>query len=501
MTIMSAFVASKLQKIRKAAPSRIKLGVVGTMRKVFEVEAGLRQFRALKACLVGNKKIELVTADSIVPDGALWAGQLDETEATVRKFVADGVNAVLVNGVNYGDEWATATIAKWTNRGTGCPVYTFVPPDLPFGPDGSRKTDDGCGILPARQQTRVNMGINPGWIPSSALDSKIFAQGVDDMLRVAGGVKAARSVRLLQVGHDQQTFSAIQWSAPVFQNKFDMYVDTLDSGEFRDMLRAGLAKPPEWLEEVVAYVRQWIDFSKVEEQFPDTPKLVALGFGLILQILVDRQLNCVTMNCWPNILEDLRFMVCAINGLFFQHGISAACETDKPGTLACSILQGMVVGEDPTKFVSFFADWTTVNQLANAVMFWHCGPFAPCKIRGGGCAQCGKGWIIPTSSGCAGLLDGKWAEIGEPMTLLQLRPDEYGNWVFVAFNGKVTEGPATIGMHFWLDVGDIRRQEQFMMDNPADHHNSGMTGNMVALIPEVARWLGFAAVTLDNLAA
>lgn len=496
-----AFITNHLARINMVAPEKVTIGAFATLREFFEYEEGYAQFNQLLDCLREDPRINLVTGEGIVKDGVIIAGKLNETQEIVDHFISQHVDVTLSVNANYGDETAAATIAREVYAARKSPFYTFVFPDLPIRENGKRALDDGCGILPTRQFVRRNLRINPAWIPTAPLDDDVFKNGLTDMLSVAGGIRAARSVRAIQIGPAQQTFPAIEADRQLFRRIFGTNVETVGGGAFRAKLKAGLETPPEWLDGTVEYVKQWIDFSGVEGEYPDTAKLVALAFGYILDLLVEKQANCVTINCWEDVMQQMRFMYCAVNGLMFQHGIMAPCETDLPGVVACSMLQGMVIGQDPTKYIGAFADWTSFDMANRRALFWHCGPFAPSRCRGGNCATCREGWIIPVANGCAGLLDGQWAEIGDVMTMAQIRPDEHDNWTIVAYNGKVTNGPPTIGTHFWLHIENPREMETFNYSHPVDHHNSVMLGDHVRLVPEVARWLGLGSATYDNLAA
>jgi len=504
---MPGFIQECLAHIPLVAGKKVRVGLLGTLRKVFEYVKGIEQFDQLKAALSSDPRIELVTDDNIVADGIVWAGQLDNAEAVAQHFIAEKVDVVLAVCCNYGDEETMATVAKKVHKARRVPVYTFVFPDLPFEPDGRRLLDNGCGILPSRQFMRLAIGRNPGYIPTAPLDSEVFRNGLTDMLRVAGGVRAVRSVRGIQIGTDQQTFPAIEWPRAEFRRHFDTRVEPMDPGAFRQRLVDGLNHPPNWLQEGVGYVSQWIDFSDVVGEFPDTAKLTALAFGFIIETLAQKQSNCVSINCWPDIMEDpeLRFMICAVNGLLYQHGIPAACETDWPGNHASAMLQGMVIGGNPAKNVVAFADWTTFYVPEGLVLFWHCGPFAPGLCRGGCKAAAKPGWIIPVPDGCAGLLHQKWGEIGDCVTFAQIRPDGQGKLTLVGYNGCIGEGPETIGSQFWIALGSeeqARKQEDFNYRNPVDHHHACMLGvNLVYLLPEVASWLGLECATTDNLSA
>jgi L-fucose isomerase-like protein len=268
-----------------------------------------------------------------------------------------------------------------------------------------------------------------------------------------------------------------------------MYVETIDAGDFRDQIMAGISLPPSWLDEGVRYFSQWRDYSGVIAEFPDMAKLDALTFGVVVDILAKKQLTSVTINCWTELMEKLRLMVCGVNGLLFQHGIVAPCETDKPGLWAAELMRGMAIGHYDAHPM-FFADFpTNIFYDTEKVLGWHCGPARPDKCAG--CrAKCGKGWVIPTTRGAAGASLGRWGEVGETMTFVQYRRSGSGQWTLIAYNGTTCEGEETLGTHFYVGMpGRMREFEAFMSTNPFDHHNVAILGDFVDPLTEVARWL------------
>lgn len=487
---MPSFIQECLAAIELVARRFVTVAVVPTVRKVFEVPLGLEQVRWFIERLKRDPRINVVTLESIVEGGVLWAGDLTDIRRVTDFLKAAGVDVVVVKPVNYGDEESAAAIAAALNNDLGIPIYTYVSPELPIYADGRRPTDDGCGIFPMRYEMLKRMGMSPAYLPKAQLDSPRFNAGLNQLVQVGGGLRAARSVRGIQVGEDQPTFFAIHSDKHLMERLFGLRVEPVDAGEFRDMLKKDLETPPVWLNEVLAYIGQWIDFSQVVGEFPNTAKLTALGFGRCLELLARKQSNAISINCWAAIMRDegLRFMVCGINGLLYQHGVMAPCETDWNGAVASALNQGMVIGEDPTNRLNFFADLTRVEQNGDGLL-WHCGPFPP-RLCEGGYATCRKGWIIPVEKGCAGLLDGPWGKIGAPITATQLRSDENGVLTLVAWSARLKKGPRTIGTHCWYGTDRPEEFEDWTMNVPFDHHNSGMHGvNLLPALKEAARWM------------
>jgi L-fucose isomerase-like protein len=304
-------------------------------------------------------------------------------------------------------------------------------------------------------------------------------------------------VQGIQVGGAQPTFFAIEGQRSLLQRVFNLRVEAIDAGVFRDNLTTGLENEPSWLNDVLKWISQYIDYSQIQDEYSDVPKLTALALGQILQLLVEKQSNCISINCWIELQEILRFMVCGVNGLLYQLGIMAPCETDWPGCLASALLQGLDIGGDPDKNIGCFADLTRFEISESRIMWWHCGPFAP-KLACGECVA-KPGWIIPTTNGCAGLLHQNWGVIGQPATMAQLRPGNEG-LTLVATNGTIIEGPETIGSRFWTQVANPRKYEKWVSENPVDHHHSVMHGlDLLPVMSDVANWLGLYVATYNNI--
>lgn len=493
---LPAFMSEMLSRIVRVARPKVKFGVLGTVRKVFSVDLGVAQYAAFRDSLAGHPLVELVPTDDDYPGGIIWAGQLNATDQVARKFMAADVDGVIIVPLNYGDEEAAAEIANRVHRALRCPIATFCFPEVPILPDGRRQLDDGCGIYPMRQEMRKRMGRSPAYIPKAPLDSDEFTDGLMKFIQVCSGIRAMRSVRGIQVGADQPTFYAIQSNKDELADRFNFRHETFDAGVFRQMLADGLTTQPAWFKEVLAWVKGRVDYSKVESKFPNTAPYTALGLGYLLQMLAEKESNSISINCWDEVQKLMGFMVCGINGLAFELGIMAACETDWPGNIGCALLQGLAIGNK--EVVCCFADLTRLEHDTGKIMWWHCGPFPPGKVCGG-CQAC-EGWIFPLPEGCAGLLGGKWGEIGDKVTMAQVRPDGNGVLTLVATNGAIVGGTETIGTHFWTRMSDVRKFEAWSMKNPVDHHNSVVLGgDMLPVLPDVAEWTELPYTEYDNL--
>ena len=97
-------------------------------------------------------------------------------------------------------------------------------------------------------------------------------------------------------------------------------------------------------------------------------------------------------------------------------------------------------------------------------------------------------------------MNGAWGNLSDYVTMVQVRPNSRGLMTLVATNGGITDGPNTIGTHFWTKVRDPREFEAWMMMAPYDHHNSIILGiDLLPILPEVAGWLGLAYTQFNNL--
>jgi len=64
--------------VEKVRSEKIKIGVIGTMRKVFQEEFGKGRFAELLAEIGIDARANILTSEAVgVPDGIIYAGELE----------------------------------------------------------------------------------------------------------------------------------------------------------------------------------------------------------------------------------------------------------------------------------------------------------------------------------------------------------------------------------------------------------------------------------------
>ena len=487
-----------LSGIEKVRADKIKIGVVGTMRKVFQEEFGKGRFAELLAEIGQDPRVDVLTPEAVgVPDGIIYAGELNQIQDTINHFLGEKISGLIIIPINYGDEESAARLSTDIYRALRVPVYTYIWPDAPIEPDGKRLSDNECGILPMRQHMKVTMGKNPGYFPFCDIGSDKFNAAWDGFVRICSGVGAMNNIRLLQIGAAEPTFYAIEADPDDLRRRFSFRSESMDIWNLISGVQEWLKSPPDWFDALHGELRAILDFSGVEGKYQDISNKLALTLGWLVEQLNEKQSNCVSIRCWEELLKGLGMLVCPLNGILYAMGVMAPCETDKPGVIASSLLHGMGIGDE--KDLNVFADLTRWDD--GKPLWWHCGPFSASGMRE--CSDCGarveEGWILKVPA--AGLVTGAWGNIGDHITFAQIRPNADGNLQLSALNGEICDGAPTIGTHFYTQMVDPEAAWRFIMDNPFDHHCSGRIGNYLPLLKEAAPWLGLDAkpVFLDNI--
>ncbi len=467
---------------------KVKVGLLPTLRAVFEVEEGLKMLRALTAVLQTDSRIELVTLDGIYDDGVLRPE--NSPVAAWQKFIAEQVDVLLVIPVNYGDEVNTAEVARRVRGALDCVVYTYAPFDGDPREDGTRPTDRTCGIYPMRQHMR-HAHIQPGYIPTSNVGDSVFRAGLDTMLRVAASVREVQTMKMLQIGGDTPTFPGIGTSNMDLYSYWGIEVVTMELLTLVDRVRERLASPPEWLESDTARLFQGVDVSAMTGDFAIVPQTQALLLYGMLEMMQETGANALTVRCWPELLQALKTMACFVLGNINDLGIPCSCETDRLGLIGLSMLGAASFG----KTTPVFADNTIVRENGD-YLGWHCGPFGASTCRKG-CQPClDVGWILPDPG--AGYLDADCMEIGSAVTLARVTTSSRGNLAMITHEAEVVEGPYTRGTKFYYRVKDPAEYEQELMDNPVLHHWAFAAGEYVHVMSEAGRWLYMPVTALNK---
>ena len=485
---MNDFQALQAKLDRTGHRGKVTVGIVPSLRAVFETADGIAMTRELEATLARDPRVNLVTLNGLYADGVIHPE--DNPVPTWKRMIEKEVDVLLLVGANYGDEVSAAAIARKVHGALECPVYTYDPFDGDPRANGTRPTDRTCGMWPMRQHLR-HVGISASYIPISNIGDEVFNDGLNRMLSVGNIVRELTHMKMLQVGGNTPTFPGIATNDLDLVRYWGIEVINQELLTLVDRIRARLADPPEWLEETVASLFAGINTTEAEACNPKVLQTqVLLTYGL-MEMLQENGCNAMTVRCWPELLETLQTMACYPLGLINDMGIPTSCETDRFGTVSLGILGAASIG----LHTPVFADFTIVREGGD-VLAWHCGPFAPSTCRSG-CQPClREGWILPQRG--AGYLHSSNMELGDTVTMARLSTGMGGDMILMTNEAEVVDGPETRGTHFYYKVKDWAKYEAELMANPVVHHWAIVKGAHMDSVYEAAKWLYLPRVVLND---
>ena len=173
-------------------------------------------------------------------------------------------------------------------------------------------------------------------------------------------------------------------------------------------------------------------------------------------------------------------MPCAANGMLTDIGLPVVCETDIHGAVAAVLAQAASLNKQPI----FFADWTIRHpENENSELLQHCGPFPVSLARGE------KKLVNPF---CFAAFPGAVTQELKRGEVSMLRFDgDNGEYFMLAVKSKVIDGPFNSGSYGWIEVENWPYLERKLVEGPYVHHCIGIYGNIMPVLYEAERYLGF----------
>lgn len=160
--------------------------------------------------------VRLVDMEGTLENGILWSyDQLASAEAKLRQ---EGVNALFLPHCDFGCEEVVGRLGSMM----GLPVLLWGNRD-PLPLPGARDRDTQCGTL-ASTKCLQRYGVPFSYIINSDVESAKFAKGFVDFCAVANVVKAARRMRILQVGSRPQPFLSVIYNEDELLRRFGIEV-------------------------------------------------------------------------------------------------------------------------------------------------------------------------------------------------------------------------------------------------------------------------------------
>lgn len=453
---------------------KVVLGFAPTRRAIFSAPAAV-EYRGYTANRLKELGVDFVDIDDINEEGLLYddAGM----EAIARKFKHAGVAGLFVPHCNFGTEYEVCRLAKKLD----VPVLLWGPRDECPDENGMRLRDSQCGLFATGKVLR-RFGIPFTYLKNCNLEDDCFAEGIDRFLRVCNVVKQFRNTRVLQISTRPFDFWSTMCNEGELLEKFGIQISPIPMPELTATMKAIKANEPERVKEVVDFCKANMDINVTPEQLDNVAALKIAMTDLGKKY----GCNCGAIQCWNALQDEIDIMPCAANALCNDEGFPIACETDIHGTITSVLMEAAGRGQTRT----FFADWTVRHPFNdNAELLQHCGPW-PISI-----AKERPSIDTPVAFDHSGSVMAL-AKDCDNLTLARFDGDN-GEYSLLLGNAKTVEGPYTKGTYCWVEVDNLDRLEDKIVQGPYIHHCVGIHMDIVPVLYEACKYLGIKADLYD----
>ena len=409
-----------------------------------------------------QENVTFVDLEGVNPVAVMYSEA--DAQRVVERFTAAKVDAVLIINCNFGNEEAAAMVA----RGVGKPVCIWAPVDDEFLPDGSRFTDSQCGIFGvSRQLQRFNIPFS--FIETSAVESSVFAEGLDQFLSVACMVKNFTGMRIAQVGMRPKPFCSVIVNEGELMQRFGIQMIPVNLAVVIDRYQKILAENDAELEAGAALLRARYEMDDL------TPPLLKKVFAFVLLyqwVFETYRVQAVSAECWTAMQLAVGAMPCTAYSVLADMGYIVSCESDLHGAITMALLACASRGQS----VPFFGEFTTRHPSdPNGELLWHCGPFAYSLKKPGSPAK--------------EVNMRQWFEVKSGRyTVARLDQDD-GKYLLLAGTCESMDGPDTFGTYLWAKFKNLPAWERKLVEGPYIHHMAEVEGDYTAALREFCKFI------------
>ena len=444
---------------------KIKLGFAPTRRSIFSAPDAVK-FRGLTAERLNDLGVDFADITDINEEGLLYDD--NDVEKIAAKFLAEGVDGLMLPHCNFGTEYVCARLAKKLN----VPVLLWGPLDERPEPDGTRLRDTQCGLFATGKVLR-RFQIPFTYLTNCRLSDPVFERGIRDFLDVCNVVKTFRNIRILQISTRPFDFWTTMCNEGELLEKFNVQLAPVPMTELVEEVKA-VKQDKKALDAMLTCIHETMEVEIGEEQAENVAALAAAMKRLVKKY----GCNAAAIQCWNALQTELGVMPCAANAILNEEGIPVVCETDIHGAITALLTEAAGMGETR----GFFADWTIRHpDIANGELLQHCGPW-PVSV-----AKEKPQLTYPLAFDHPGSLTAE-ARHGE-VTLCRFDGDN-GEYSLLLGKAKGVDGPKGMGTYLWVEVENIKRLEAKIVEGPYIHHCVGIHKDVVPVLYEACKYMG-----------
>ena len=250
--------------------------------------------------------------DMAMRNGAPCIGMNDSGGARIQ----EGVNALFLPHCDFGCEEVVGRLGSMM----GLPVLLWGNRD-PLPVPGARDRDTQCGTL-ASTKCLQRYGVPFSYIINSDVESAKFAKGFVDFCAVANVVKAARRMRILQVGSRPQPFLSVIYNEDELLRRFGIEVTPWSSTSLVADVQKVLAERGAEVDEGVQAYATKVNCEKMSIEAQRTQQAIRIA---IQDKVKATDSDGVAVECWSMMPRALGVGACQVIGMLSDLGIPAAC--------------------------------------------------------------------------------------------------------------------------------------------------------------------------------
>ena len=423
------------------------------------------------------------------PHGAVTG--LDQGEAAAAYFARQGVDALVLCPLDFGDERSAAKVAEKLQA----PVLLYATKEPPALEDVSlaRVSDSYCGnlsIASALYRRRLPFHFAGIFFP----DEPALARELEAFVRAVAVVKGLRGAQLGQVGVRPETFETVGYDEHALARQFGQNVIHCELSEVVGTAQ-GYAEDDPRLEAVRQRIRQSAAAVTVAGDYVRQAARLELALSDFWR---SNRLSALAVQCWPAIQKQMGMQLCGIFGRLTGQGMLTACETDVLGALAMLVSYRSALGET----VPHFIDWTIQHREdPNVLLAWHCGNAPTCL------AADPARTALRSRKDMRGALPAQEGDVQAGLYQFQLKPGrvtfcrlaEYdGEWKMLIAPGEIEPSTETLaGTWSWVRVRDQARLYRTLVEEGFIHHASMIHGDQVQALLLACKFLGIRPVLVD----
>jgi L-fucose isomerase-like protein len=446
-----------------------KIGVAPTRRNIFSKDEALRLKGQIYKRLA-ELKVPYVDIEDVNEEGLLFGD--DSLEKVIEKFKREKVDGIFFPHVNFGTEDLVCKVAKALN----VPVLLWGPRDGSPTTEGYRLTDSQCGLFATGKVLR-RFRIPFNYMTNCSCDDVAFERGIKVFMGVVNVVKEFRNLKILQLSTRPADFWTMMCNEGELLERFGIQIIPVSMPEMTAAVRKLENSDTQELQDTIDYIRSNMTVHMTDDKL----KTVAALKLAMRQMARDKKASAIAIQCWNALQGEIGIMPCAANGMLTDEGLPVTCETDIHGAITSVILQAAALGEEPT----FFADWTIRDvKNDNAELLQHCGNFPISLSR----SEKVIGTPFVFESQCPGAVA---QELKRGYISIARFDGDNGEYSMLAGTAKVVDGPYNAVSYGWIEVENWPLLERKIVEGPYVHHCVGIYQNVMAVLYEVERYLGF----------